>query len=149
MLLFLSSIYSEKERIDAFFNPGNYMLSDDFIEKNKDDILKYLCKVGVSYTSEMSREKSLNIDSLNKMLSVLSNEGLVYKIHPDRWHPQPVFAIRIHALQNKGVMGYTRFSSLSWWMISEKGIEYLQRKYRGQGVQIIQSVLSTLRLEKR
>lgn len=147
MLLFLSKVYTEGERMEAFFNPQNYMVSDDFIDKNRDNILIYLCKIGVSYSSEISRSLSMNQETVNKILSVLKKEKLIDKIVPDRWHPEPVFAVRIPRLMDEGLIGYSKYSSLSWWMITPRGIQYLKDKYINEGVQIIKAAVDTLGLK--
>lgn len=137
MLLFLSS-FTESERLDAYFNPGNVMTSKEFINEHKDEILLHLCKVGTSYPTEIARKTGFSIETINKVLSELSNGGLVVNVKPDKWHVKPIFHPRVYSYE---FPSFDLFNRRSWWVLTLDAVGYIKVKYKGEGKQISKYLL--------
>jgi len=133
--------YSEGERIAAYENPAPMMLSDDYIDKNAIEVLKLLAIKGTCFTSEISRDLGIHIETTNKLLNSLVRKKYIKKFIPDRYHPQNIIAVRIPQLQSSGMDNYEKVSRASWWVITVTGIDYLKLKCKGEGVQIKGAVL--------
>lgn len=141
MLLFLSSIYTEEERLEAFFNPDQYMLSDNFVDKNKDSVLLFCLLKGVSYPTEISRDLQLNVETINKILSKLIKEGYAKRIRPLKFQPQPMFFYRIPEFQENGLDSFDKVSKCSWIIPTPIGVQLIKDKYAGQQKQIHKSLV--------
>ena len=132
-MLILTYEFSEHERLNAFFNPGKTILSDEFLEKHKPDILKYMLIQGVSYPTEIAKNVSLHIETVNKILNRLANDEIVIKIKPDRDHPQPIFYHKVYSYEYES---YREFARRSWWILTETGIAYCKLNFKGTKTQI-------------
>jgi hypothetical protein len=128
----ISGHFSEQERLDAFMNPGERVLSDEFIKKNKDKLLLFLIKRGISYPTEMSRETGFHINTVNKVLNVLKSEDHIKTIRPNKYNLQAVFEARNVGLQNAGFDSFEKVTRMHWWIPTELGVEYIKTNYKGQ-----------------
>lgn len=141
------SFFSEEERVDAFLNPQNIVLSEDFLDKNKDNVLLFIAQEGITYPTELGRALSLHVETVNKILARLKKDKLVNKIYPDRWHPQPMFEARIPEFQNSGLDSHEKVSRASWWHITVEGVDYIKQNYGGQGKRLHRSIVEYYSLQ--
>ena len=127
--------------MDAYFNPGQSILSDDFVEKNKTDVLLLLAKKGTCYTTEISRDLGLHYDSVNKILAILVKDKMIAKFIPDRWYPQPPIFTRLGELQAMSMDSHGKIARVSWWVITPEGVQWIIDNLNGKGHRIHGSIL--------
>lgn len=134
---------STDENINQYFekqeNAGDEILAD----QKKDEILKVIMQKDISYPSEVMREVLVSKDVVNMAISKLAKLGYIERFIPHPTSPQTVIAARIPELWTKGMIG-NRIKSLSWWIITPGGFEYLKAKYKGQGVRISERLVNYL-----
>ena len=126
---------SIRSNLDSYLaTPTN--LSESFIQEHKDTVLLLVVERGVSYPTEIHRESSLHIESVNRILMYWAKRKLVKKINPDRWNPQPMFVSRTQEFWAMGFDSYEKLRKLSFWMPTVEGIEYIKLQYKGKNKQI-------------
>jgi len=120
-----------KTKIPEFdvLKEDDYRISDDFADKNKEEVLMFLARKGVAYPTEMSRELGLHIETINKILSHLKRWGFAQRIIPDKNYPQEVFKPRIKDYMAMGFRDYDAYLRCSFWTLDVGGIEYLRTFY--------------------
>lgn len=150
MLLFgYSDFYSDSERLDAYLNPQNTMVSDEFLKKNKDIVLLELARLGVSYPSEIARNLGIHVDTVQKILSMVKREGKADRMHPDHYHPNEMFEQRIPELIEMGLDTFDKVAKCGWWSLNFEGVVYLWVNYRGQGKKINRALVRYVELEPK
>lgn len=129
------------ENINPYFgNPTSH--SDVTLLEKREDILKFICRKGVIFTTEAAKETGLSMYEVNQIMFNLHKLGYIEKIYPDPESPQSEFKGRMGELWKMGIIGYPSFSQYSWWTITYPGIEYIKAVYRGKGMYIKGSLLS-------
>ena len=119
------------------YRPANEVqLSDPFLSQHADEVLLYLLEIGVSYTSEISRNCQVHIESVNKILFYWKKQGFIDRIMPERYFPQPVFISRMEEFWAIGLSSYDKVISCNWWSPSPSAIFYIQSKFKGENKQI-------------
>ncbi len=126
--------------LDSFLaTPTN--LSENFIQEHKDEVLLLLVEMGVSYPTEIHRETSLHIETVNRILMYWAKRKIIRKINPDRWHPQSMFTSRMSELWAMGFDSYEKLCKLSFWIPTLEGVEYIKVQYKGKGKQVASSLV--------
>lgn len=136
----------ESTKLHSYLNKDSD--NEIYLELNKDEVLLAILDKGVTYPSEISRNTSINIESVNKILGMFCKYGYIKKIIPDQYSPQPIFRDRIPELWSMGIVGFQRMIQISWWTLTLGGFEYIKQKYKGQGKKIQQPLMDYLGLQE-
>ncbi len=136
----------ESTEMKHYLNPTQD--NERYLEEHKDKVLLKILELGVSYPSEIARSTSINIENVNKILSMFLKFGFIKRATPDKYDPQQIFKTRIPEFWAMGMVGHERLLYMSWWTMTAAGIEYIKEKYKGQHKQIRGSLIAYLGLTK-
>ncbi len=128
-------MYESTDKLGGFFDDARKS-SPASLDINKDDLLINLMERGVSFPSELARQLTLPMESINQLISHWAKMGFIEHITPNPEMPQPEFKGRMNEMWAMGVNSYEQFRNRSWWTITLGGIEYIKIKYPGKGLRI-------------
>lgn len=121
---------------------------DKQIEDKKDVVLLFLCRRGVSFTTEIARQCDISMEGINQLLYNLNRFDFIQKVFPNPQIPQAIFRCRLAEFWSQGIIGFDSISRFSWWTININGLEFLQAKYKGEKKPIARSLVEFLELEE-
>ena len=132
--------------LDAYKgNPKTH--SEMFLDEKADEVILLICKRGVAFTTEIARDTGINIDEVNKILSMFKRHKFIDKIYPNMEHPQPQFRGRLVELNAMGIINYEKIRNFSWWTLSLPGFSYIKAKFDGEHKPISGGLLKPLGLK--
>lgn len=120
--------------------------SDMFLDEKADEVILLICKRGVAFTTEIARDTGVNIDEVNKILSMFKRHKFIDKIYPNMEYPQSQFRGRLVELNAMGIINYEKIRNYSWWTLSIAGFNYIKAKFQGEHKPISGGLLKPLNL---
>ena len=95
---------------------------------DEDEILRAIGRLGASYPSELSRIVLFDLDKVFRMVNKLKDDGMIERLRLDEYNPSPLIKCRMQDLWARGIKGFYMFSSMSFYILTKKGIDKLKTK---------------------
>ncbi len=115
--------------------------------KEEDRILGFVISHGSAFSTEMSRHLMIRSEVVTAIILKLVNDGILKRIVPNHWVPQPLIMCRIANMREQGVDTYEKFIQRSWFHATEEGIYQYAMKHNGEHRQMNTAYVEHFNLE--
>lgn len=131
-----------ESKLDSFFREVS--VKSEYSNDDEDRVLGYILSVGTAYNSDISKHLLLSSEQVSAIVINLINKELLTRMIPDQYYPQPLMRARIAEMWAIGLVGgYKDFINRSWFIATEKGINYYSNKFKGEHRRISCAYLET------